>query len=131
QPTEPPRPKSLRPAAPPNIAFFTLAPPLRGVGQMATIAIPADADYAAIQLELESGAYPAYRVELRAQPGNQVVWRSGRLRARARGDGRAAVVVSLRPGLLKSQRYTLEVSGISGDGAAEIVGGYPFRVIRE
>jgi hypothetical protein len=116
-------------AAEPNIFAFALAPQTRGVGQLATLSIPADADYVTLQLELEAADFTAYRAELKAQPGGASVWRSARLQARSRGDGKA-LAVTLRPALLKAQRYTIEVRGVSPAGTAEIIGSYGFRVVK-
>jgi hypothetical protein len=114
----------------PSIVPFVLAPQTRGLSQIATVPIPSGTDYVTLQLELESGGYPLYRVELKTQPEGQVVWRSRPLKAQARGDGKV-VIVSLRPGLLKSPMHRLEVSGISASGAAEIIGSYPFRAVAQ
>jgi anti-sigma factor RsiW len=116
-------------ATEPNIFAFALAPQTRSVGQIATISIPADADYVTLQLELEAADFTSYRAELRAQPGGAVVWRSASLKARARDDGRA-IAVTIRPALLKSQRYTIEVQGFSSPGTSEIIGSYAFRVVK-
>ena len=114
----------------PSIASFILAPQMRGVGQLPVVSIPAKTDYVAMRLELEPGAYAAYRVALLDQPNNQTLWRSGSLRARTKGDGKA-LAVSFRAGLLKPQAvYVLRVSGVSANGASEIVGDYPFRVVK-
>ena len=104
-----------------------LAPQTRGISRLPTVSIPAAADLVIMQLELETGDYPVYRAELKPLSGGQVIWSGGRLRPRAKESGRV-VVVNLRPRLLKSQRYVLEVSGISSSGSAEIVGSYPFEV---
>jgi hypothetical protein len=113
----------------PNIVAFTLAPQMRGAGQITRISVPADADLVALQLELEPNDFTSYRAELRASPGGNL-WRSGRLRAKARGDGKA-IDLRLRAALLKPQVYNLEVYGISPTGAAEIISSYPFRVDRQ
>jgi hypothetical protein len=113
-----------------NIIPFVMQPQTRDISQLPAISIPPDADYIVIQLELESDEYRAYHATLKALPDSRVVWRSGRLRAQARGQG-TSVIVSLRPGLLRSPRYILEVSGITTAGAAELVGSYPFRVVKQ
>lgn len=114
----------------PSIASFILAPQMRGVGQLPVVSVPAKTDYVAMRLELEPGAYAAYRVALLDQANNQTLWRSGSLRARTKGDGKA-LAVSFRAGLLKPQAlYVLRVSGVSANGASEIVGDYPFRVVK-
>lgn len=112
-----------------NIASFILTPQMRGVGQIPTISVPADTDYVAMKLQLEPNDYPAYQVSLLKQPGNQITWRSGKLTARATGDGQT-LNLSLRAGLLKPQVYILRVSGVSAGGASEIVSDYPFRVVK-
>ena len=114
----------------PNVVAFTLAPQMRGAGQAATVSIPADADQVALQLELEPSDFTSYRAELKTQPGNEAVWKSGRLQVRARGDDKT-ITVSLRAELLKSQTYKLEVYGVSPTGATELISSYPFRVIKQ
>ena len=114
----------------PNVVAFTLAPQMRGANQPATVSVPADARQVAFELELEPSDFTFYRVELKTQTGNEAVWKSGRLQARARGDDKT-IRVSLRAELLKSQTYKLEVYGVSPTGAAEIISSYPFRVIKK
>jgi hypothetical protein len=115
----------------PTIVAFALAAQTRGISQIATLTIPAGTDYVAIELQLESGDYPGYRATLEAVPENQVIWRSGRLKARSSGDFKV-VGISLRPALLKSSRYMFEVFGIAADGSSsEIAGSYAFRVVRQ
>jgi hypothetical protein len=114
----------------PTIVAFALAPQTRGISQIATVSVPADTDYVAIELQLEPGAHPGYSAALRALRENQVIWRSGRLKARNNGDLKA-VGISLRSDLLQSSRYMVEVSGISADGRSEIVGTYAFRTIKQ
>ena len=116
--------------AEPNIAPFVLRPQTRGVSQIPQISIPAGADYVMIKLELEPGDFTFYRAELRTQPGNASVWKSGRLRAKA-GNAGKAITLTLRPALLESQTYSLELYGISPTGAAEIISNYPFRVAKQ
>lgn len=113
-----------------SIASFVLVPQTRGIGQIAAVPIPARTDYVAMQLELEAGDYPIYRVALRDQATNRIVWRSGNLKARTTGESKT-LAVSLRARLLQPQVYVLEVSGVPRSGAAEIVGGYPFTVIKQ
>jgi uncharacterized membrane-anchored protein YhcB (DUF1043 family) len=113
----------------PNIFAFALAPQTRSVGQIATLSIPADADFVTLQLELEPVDFASYRAELKSQPHSAVVWKSANLRARTTGDGKA-LIVTLRPTMLKSQRYIIEVQGFSSPGASQIIGSYVFRVVK-
>jgi hypothetical protein len=83
-----------------------------------------------MRLELEPNDYSAYRVALINQAGNQTFWRSGPLTSPTSGDDKA-LSVRLRAGLLKPQTvYTLRVTGVSTAGSTEIVGDYPFRVVK-
>lgn len=129
QATELQRQQSPPRSASPYIVAFALAPQRRSTSQIATIAIPASADYVVLHLELEAGNYPAYRAELKQQPANQVVWRSGKLRATDAGSGKA-VVVTLRPGVIKAERHILDLSGISDEGKVDMVGSYLFVVTK-
>lgn len=123
-PQSPPRSEPLQ------VFSFILAPQLRGPAeQVPTIAVPASADQVALHLDLEAGNFTAYRAELKTQPGNQTVWRSGNLQARDE-RGNKAVVVTLRPSLITGQRYVVELSGISAGGRPEIVGSYQFQVTK-
>lgn len=56
-------------------------------------------------------------------------WKSRKLRARARGDGKV-VAVTVRATLLKSHRYQMEGYGISSSGSSEPISSYAFRVIK-
>jgi hypothetical protein len=115
----------------PTIVAFALAAQTRGISQIATLTIPAETDYVAMELQLESRGYPGYRATLKAVPENHVIWRSGRLEARS-SDDLKVVGISLRPALLKSSRYVVEVFGIAADGSSkEIAGSYAFRVIKQ
>jgi anti-sigma factor RsiW len=116
-------------ATEPNIFAFTLSPQTRSIGQIITLSIPVDADYVTLQLELEPANFTSYRAELKSQPDGAVSWKSANLRARTRGDGKA-LIVTLRPTMLKSQRYIIEVQGFSSPGASQIIGSYVFRVVK-
>ena len=112
-----------------SLAAFILTPQLRGAGQIPTVSIPAKTARVTMKLELEPNDYPAYRVALLDRANNQTLWRSGQLRARAKGAGKA-LSVTLRAGLLKSQAYVLQVSGVAAGGASDIVGDYPFIFVK-
>lgn len=124
------RPPTSPPSSGATVASFVLMPQMRGAGQLATISVPAQTTQVAMRLELEPDDHPAYRVELVEQSGQQAVWRSNRLKATARSDGAKTLSVRFGAGLLRSQTYVLRVSGIAADGASEIVGDYPFRVVK-
>jgi hypothetical protein len=110
-----------------NIASFALGPQLRGAA-MPTLHVPRGADYVTLQLELESPDEARYRAELKSLADGRSVWRKGSLEAQA-GDRRRVIVVTLRSGLLASQRYMLELS-VAG-AADDVIASYPFRVIKQ
>lgn len=110
------------------VASFLLTPPMRGLGQMPVVSVPAGAERVMIRLELESNDYRAYRVALLQDADRRVVWRSGPLKTRS---GKRFLAVSLRANQLRPQIYALEVSGVSGQGGDEAIGGYPFRVVKQ
>jgi hypothetical protein len=113
-----------------RIASFILTPQMRDAAQIREVSIPPEAGYVAMRLELEPNDYSGYRVALINQAGNQTFWRSGKLRARAIGDDKA-LSVRFRAELLKPQTvYLLRVTGTSDSGAPEIIGDYPFRVVK-
>ena len=112
-----------------SIVSLILAPPLRGVGQTPTVSIPPETNLVATQLQLEVADHSAYRVVLIEPAKNQTLWRSGRLTPRTIGE-RKVVAVSFPAGLLKPQHYILRVAGIQRAGKSEIVGDYPFRVVK-
>ena len=112
-----------------TIVSLLLTPPLRGAGKLPTLSLGPHTSQVAAQLQLETADYSVYRVALIDPANNQALWRSGNLRPRIQG-ARKAIAVSFRAGLLKAQNYVLQVSGIPAAGSAEIVGDYPFRVVK-
>jgi hypothetical protein len=110
-----------------SIASFILPAPIRDIKSMPTVAVPAQTDAVAMQLELESDNNPAYRVALRSQ-GGQIIWRSGRLKTKTRGENKV-LNVRFPARLLKTQIYSLVVSGAAADGTVEDISSYPFRAV--
>jgi len=108
-----------------SIASFILAPPLRG--EIPNLVIPAKTDAVAAQLQLEADDFAAYRVALVNQ-SNQTLWQSGKIRAKHAGAGKV-LNVRFPAKILKSQVYSLVVSGIGTGGAAEEISSYPIRVV--
>jgi hypothetical protein len=111
----------------PVIASFILTPQLRGNSQLQTLPIPKKTDSISMRLELESDDFPIYLVALKNQADGAILWRSGKIRSNSRNK---TLNTSLPASLLKSQNYSLQVSGIASTGEAEIVGEYSFRVVR-
>ena len=113
-----------------SIASFTLAPSLRGANRIPSFSIPKQTRDVAVQLQLETGDFMAYRVQLVDQTDRKI-WRSGSLKSKNEGGGNNNKVLNVRfpAKLLKSQTYLLVVSGLNADGETEIISNYPFRSV--
>jgi hypothetical protein len=111
------------------LASFILTPQLRGAGQFKTITIPVGTEQVAMQLRLEPNDYSNYSVALLDQSTHQVLWRSGRIRARGVADNKS-LSVEFPANLLRGQTYSLQVSGISSTGNSEFISDYPFKVVK-
>jgi hypothetical protein len=107
-----------------------LLPPTRGAGQLPRVLIPRGSSLVVLLLTLESQDFPVYRVGLKDPATNQIVWRSANLEALPSG-GNKTVSISFPARLLKQQNYVVELSGVSPDGRAEFISGYPIRVVIE
>ena len=112
-----------------EVLSFVLAPPLRGGGQIPTFKLTPKTRQISVQLELEARDYSAYRVALVNAAGNLVLWRSGNLKPKTSGEHKT-LTVSFAGSLLQAQNYMLRVDGVNAGGGSEIVGDYPFRVVR-
>ena len=111
-----------------GIVSFVLSPQTRGAGHIPAIDLQRTTESVALQLVLESDDFPAYQVALQNPATNQIIWRSGKLKARSRGQSKT-VSVRLPASLLKPQNYSLELNGIPTTGAAEIISSYPLKVV--
>lgn len=119
------KPNDVKPEPPdqPKVATFTLAPQLRGAGQIAKVTVPAGTGVVALQLELEANDFSIYQAALKNPATGQIIWRSGKLKITGR-----TIPVRLRASLLQAQNYTLELSGISANNSSDVVGSYTFKV---
>ena len=109
-----------------RVIAFNLAPPTRGVGQVATLTMPEQVDKVTVTLESEATGFASYQAALKNSATGPIIWQSGRLRA----DNKGRFRLNLPGNLLKPQNYVLELSGVSENGIAERVGFYPFRVVQ-
>lgn len=111
-----------------KIVSVLLPPPMRGPGPIPTISLHPGTDLVVLVLPLESDDFPAYQAKLKDSGTDRVLWSSARLTA-APGGERKTVSASFRASLLKQQNYIVDVKGIPRHGAAEVISGYPFRVV--
>ena len=109
-------------------APLLLLPPSRSVSAVPAISLRPGTDLVVLLLTLESDDFPAYRVVLKDPATRQIRWRSATVTATSAGE-KKVVSVSFRAGLLKPQNYIAELTGISAQGSAELIAGYPFRAV--
>lgn len=112
-----------------NIASFMLMPQVRGTDTIQTVSITPRTSVVALRLELEPNDFPAYKVSLLDQSGNQTLWLSGQVRARGAGANKS-LGIHFSALLLKPRPYLLRVTGVRADGSSEILSDYSFRVVK-
>src|SRR6185312_11291078 len=117
-------------AAATRIFAFSLAPQMRGAGQLTTIHLPPRTAFVAPELNLELDDYRSYRVALKDLTSGEVIWRSNILKPKAKGAFRA-VAIQFPASVLKPETYSFELTGLSSNGSSEFVGSYVFRVMPE
>jgi hypothetical protein len=109
------------------VASLFLVPPTRGSDQIPTVAITKNVTAVRMQLELESDDYPGYRVAVTEAAGGKELWQTSTIKP-ANMKGRKVLELLLPANTLKIRTYSLAVSGVKQDGAAENVSSYAFRV---
>jgi hypothetical protein len=110
-----------------KLMAFVLLPQTRGINKIPVISLPSDTDYLALTLKMEINDFPDYMAKLKDPATNELIWRSGNLKA----DKDNLVEISVPATAFKSQNYFLELTGISKSGAAEVVSSYPFRIAKQ
>ena len=118
---------ATKPSQPP-VASLTLWPGItRSGGARVRLALTETTRRVRLQIGIEpEDQYSRFRVELRAQGGQQV-WAEDNLRARPIRGGRA-VVLNLPARILKAGEYELTLEGVTDEGRTEEVGYYYFDV---
>ena len=121
----------LRDAIPQTGTLKTIAvllmPMTRGAGQPVAISVPPGSAWLTLRLRLESDDYPQYIAVLKDPATDRVVWQSGKLNPEQSSKNKDVVIRVPGP-LLKQQNYSVELSGLSSSGSAELVTNYVFRV---
>jgi hypothetical protein len=107
---------------------LVLLPQTRAIGPIPTLALSRGADRVAFDLRLETQDFHEYQVGLRDPATNDVIWRSDWTVARTLGD-QASVSLAIPAGLLKSQHYSLELTGRGGSESGQVVGSYAFQIV--
>jgi hypothetical protein len=113
-----------------SVVSLALAPPLRGAEQIRSISIAPETKRVAVVLQLEAADYPVYAVALIDRSSSRNLWHSGALKSIRKGE-RNTVAVSFPATLLKTQTYSLRVSGVPAGGQSEIISDYTFKVVKQ
>jgi hypothetical protein len=106
-----------------KLLAFVLMPQTRGVSKIPLIHFPADIDFLALTLKVETNDFPNYSAVLKDPATDQTVWQSEKLKLENN-----SVQIKIPASLLRPQNFLMELSGISDNGSAEIVSSYPFRI---
>ena len=91
--------------------------------------MPPATDIVALRLQLETDEFPRYRVALKAAASDRALWRSEKLESTREGD-RRVVAIRMPAALLTPRHYSVELTGVTRGGAAELLGTYTFAVVR-
>jgi hypothetical protein len=118
---------SVSPSVPTTIALV-LWPRTRSAGAAATLALPPGTDRVAVDLRIEANDFAHYEAVLKDLTTSQVVWRSGRLAAKAAAD-HTSVIVAIPGSTLTPRRYALDLMGHHATGEGELISSYPFQVL--
>lgn len=126
---------SPRPSNPPSRTSPTLPaialvlmPQTRAIGQIPTLVVPPATSRVTLDLRLESNRFSRYQAVLKDPASNVIVWRSGRLAAPSTSD-RPSLPVVIPAAILKSQHYSVELTGDDTGSSAEVVGTYAVRIV--
>jgi hypothetical protein len=113
----------------PTMVALVLPPQTRSGGPVATMAVPPGAERLAFELQLEGNDFTRYEVTLKDPATGRIVWRSNEIGARSSGD-LSLISIVVPAGGLKSQHYSLELTGYGAAGARQVLSSYSFRIVR-
>ncbi len=121
--------KAQAPVSLPNLLHVELTPQTRGIGKTVELAIPANTDYAVLQLTTPEDDFQSYQAELLTQADEKLRWKSGKLKARTSGTSRV-IDLSVRAKSLPPGSYVVKLNGIAANGQAEEIRKYSFKVVK-
>jgi len=132
--TTPPAPSSAAaapgggtPAVESQAIGLVLLPQTRALSGVPALSIAPHSNRIRFELRLESNDYSRYQAALRDPRTNATIWRSAWIAPIAATKG-SAVEVAVPAALLKTQHYSLDLTGRATSGTAHIVGSYAFNV---
>lgn len=111
-----------------TVLSFVLAAPTRSAADPPAIRVPEGTVAVELRLEIEGDDFLEYDATLKDAAGVRTLWRSNRVAAAGPSSNR---VVAIRvPGnLLTARRHVLELRGVTGATAPQVLGAYAFRVV--
>jgi hypothetical protein len=120
-----------KPSSSPVVATFALVPNLlRGDDELRNLIIPRNATQLRLQLAIETGGeYISFQAELRRLGGAQIFRRPVRKPQKSRAGH--TINLTLPADIFADGDYMLTVTGTNANDEAEVVGDYPFTVIRK
>ena len=121
--------KAQAPVSLPNLLHLELTPQTRGIGKTVELKIPANTDYAVLQLATPEDDYQSYQAEVLTQADEKLRWKSGKLKARTSGTSRV-IDLSVRAKSLPPGSYVVKLNGIAANGQAEEIRKYSFKVVK-
>jgi hypothetical protein len=125
----PPHGGSSAPAIVNVVASVLLLPQTRGVAQPSAVLVEKGAATIPVELALEpSDEFKRFEVALNDPATGKRVWSSGTL-ALKHSANLSTVVVGLPAKLLKQQNYSIELEGITAQGAPDLAGTYAFHAV--
>ncbi len=107
---------------------LVLLPQTRAIASIPTMVIPPGTSRVALELRLESDDFSRYQVGLQDPATNGIVWRSGWIAAKPSAD-RPSVSVLVPASVLKTQHYSLQLTGRGEAGRDEVVASYVFQIL--
>lgn len=107
---------------------LVLLPQTRAITSIPTIVVPSGTGHVALELRLESDDFSRYQVGLQDPATNDIVWRSGWIAAKTTAD-HSSVSVLVPGNALKTQHYSLQLTGRGAAGRDEVVGSYVFQIL--
>jgi hypothetical protein len=126
--SEPAKRVTKSPAQLPIVPATVLLPLTRSSGELPAVRVAPGRSATEFKLVLEFDDHLQYRVSLNDPATGETVWTSGRLRSSSSG-GKKLISLSVPNRSLRSRVGSLTVNGLT-PGGDEIVGDYPFRIVR-
>lgn len=106
-----------------KLLAYVLMPQTRGVSKIPLIHFPADIDFLALTLKVETNDFPNYTAVLKDPATDETIWRSEKVKLENN-----SVQIKIPASYLKSQNYLMEFIGNPDNGTSEVVSSYPFRI---